>query len=144
MAPFRILADVHISIAYQLYCWELGDNILLQETPLTCIVSIIYVNISTSWMGRKGTLTPGSQDQAYLFVYFCRFRFIGCVVYIYRALMNVGIDRLCVTGKKAYDRGIGRTPFAFENIPCLHAPDPVYVHNGKPDFMGSKFLHVYR
>ena len=52
--------------------------------------------------------------------------------------MNVGIDRLCVTGKKAYDCGIGRTLFTFENIPCLRAPDPVYVHNGKIRLHGNE------
>ena len=30
-----------------------------------------------------------------------------------------------VTRKKAYNRGIGQTPFAFENTPYLRAPDPV-------------------
>ena len=35
------------------------------------------------------------------------------------------IDTHTYIGKKDYDRGIGQTPFAFENIPYLRTPDPV-------------------
>ena len=43
-----------------------------------------------------------------------------------------------VTGKKAYDSGIGRTPFAFENILYLRAPDPVLVRNGNIRLHGNE------
>ena len=51
-------------------------------------------------------------------------RGIGRTPFAFENIPYLCTVRMHVTRKKAYDRGIGRTLFAFENIPYLHDSPP--------------------